>query len=213
MSPFRVKICGLTRPADVRAAQRHGADLIGFIFYRHSPRYVKPGTAASLAREASPVIDRVGVFVDATYDEAMRTAEEVGLHWVQLHRSNSKQLIGRLQKQGLRVIKAFHVRRRSDYTPLYESAADLVMLDNATADRPGGTGQTFDWSVRPPRRIGNLMLAGGINAENVEEGIAEFRPLVIDVNSGVETSPGRKSSRKVKAFMQRCFELRCRSLS
>ncbi len=209
MSSFQVKVCGLTRPADVKAAVRLGADMIGFIFYRRSSRHVNMKTAALLAREVSPVVDRVGVFVGDSYDRIMRVAERVGLQWVQLHRSDSKGLVSRLHRQGLRVTISFHIATREDYAAVYDSSADLVMLDNATANLPGGTGAAFDWSIRPAGHIPNLVLAGGINVDNVAEGVRRFKPLVVDVNSGVESSPGKKSKAKLKAFLRRCYEIRC----
>lgn len=210
MSSFQVKVCGMTRPGDVRAAVRHGADMIGLIFYRRSPRYVTVETAKMLLREVSPVVDRVGVFVGNEYDRIMRVTDRVNLQWVQLHNCDSEQLVSRLQKQGRRVIVSFHIAGRADYSAIYGSPADLVMLDNATAKLPGGTGSAFDWSIKPPRRIPNLVLAGGLNIDNVAEGIRRFSPLLVDVNSGVETSPGRKSARKLKAFLRHCQEIRCR---
>lgn len=213
MIPFQVKVCGLTRPEDVRAAVRHGADMIGFIFYRKSPRYVSMTTAAKLSRETSPITDRVGVFVDCEHDQITKIADRVGLQWVQLHRTGSRELVSKLQDAGLRVIECYHISKRDDYAAVYESAADLVMLDNATVAQPGGTGRTFNWSIKPPRRIPNLMLAGGLNVDNLADGIRRFKPVVVDVNSGVETAPGKKSIRKLKAFMQHCYHMKCEDSS
>ncbi|HUV30445.1 MAG TPA: phosphoribosylanthranilate isomerase [Acidobacteriota bacterium] len=208
MKRFHVKVCGITRAKDAERAAQLGGDMIGFIFFRPSPRYVTPARAHEICSCASPVLDRVGVFVDEDLETILRIARRVRLNIIQLHGKEPVRAVTRLQREGYRVIKAFGIAHARDYERLRASPADLVMLDAAAANLPGGTGRTFDWSVRPRPAIPNLVLAGGITARNVARGVKLFDPTVVDVNSGVESAAGVKSPRKLKEFFDVCNRLR-----
>jgi len=197
MSRVQVKVCGITRLSDARTAVALGADMLGFIFVRRSPRFITVARATTISRDLPPTVDRVGVFVDEDFDKLLRAARRLRLDYVQLHGGETSRYIAQVRRAGFRTIRAFTVRTRSDYGPVMRCRADLVLLDHGA----GGTGETFDWSLRPPRRIPNLILAGGLNSDNIACGIDLFKPLVVDVNSGVESAPGRKSRRKLAAFM------------
>jgi phosphoribosylanthranilate isomerase len=208
MTKFKVKVCGITRPADAQLASRLGADMIGMIFYKKSPRCVTLKQARDIIAVLPPVVDRVGVFVNEDFQKMLRIAGQLRLDYVQLSGDEPARMIAAIRKHGLKVIKSYQVVSASDYDELFRSRADLVMLDNRTESAYGGTGRTFDWGCKPPRLISNLVLAGGITAENVATGVELFRPLVVDVNSGVESSAGIKSADKLKQFFNQCDKLR-----
>ena len=208
MNRFRIKVCGITRTKDAALAASLGADLIGMIFYRKSQRSVTQKAAQEIISALPPTVSRVGVFVDEDISKIIRLADKLRLDYVQLHGREPASHIVKLQREGYRVIKAFAIKTREDYRAVIRSRADLCLLDHQTERLAGGTGETFDWSVRPRRKIGNLVLAGGITVNNVATGVKLFKPLVVDVNSGVETRPGIKSSRRLKAFMAECDRIR-----
>ena len=205
---LKIKVCGLTRPSDAVLAARLGADFAGMIFFRRSPRFVTIGQARKIVKALPPVVNRVGVFVNEDVERILTLAARLRLDWVQLHGDEPARDIVRLQKNNLKVIKAFRISERGDYRPVLSSGADLVLFDNALPDMPGGTGKRFDWTLKPPRRFDNVVLAGGVDVANLSEGIRRFRPLVVDVNSGVETSPGIKSPVKMRAFFKKANGLR-----
>lgn len=208
MNRFRVKVCGMTRPNDAALAARLGADLIGMIFYRKSQRFVSQKAARAIRSALPSVVARVGVFVDEEITSVLRVADKLKLDYVQLHGREPPAHVAKLQREGFRVIKAFAIRTRDDYRTVATSRADLCLLDHRTEKLVGGTGETFDWSIRSKRKIDNLVLAGGIGVDNVARGVELFAPLVVDVNSGVETRPGIKSSKRLRAFMAECDRIR-----
>ncbi len=208
MRKFRVKVCGITRPQDGRLAAELGADMIGLIFYRKSPRFVSQVNAAKILKTLPPIVARVGLFVDESFEIVLKTAERHTLDYIQLHGNENAAYVKRIQKAGFRVIKSFTIGTRADYRAVTISPADICLLDNRTDERPGGTGETFDWSIKPLKKISNLMLAGGVTARNVVDGVKTFNPLIVDVNSGVESNPGIKSAAKLKAFFKECDRIR-----
>lgn len=208
MRRFRVKVCGVTRPQDAMLAAGVGADMIGLIFYRRSPRSVSVAQASRIVRSLPPVVLRVGVFVDESTERMLRIGRHLKLDFIQLHGQESNTVVRRLQREGFRVIKAFPISSVKDYVEVGRSKADLRLLDHRTDYQRGGTGKTFDWSIRPRGKLVNLVLAGGIDVDNVAEGIRLFDPLVVDVNSGVESRPGIKSASKLKAFFAECDRIR-----
>ena len=199
---FKIKVCGMTRPSDALTAVSLGADMIGMIFYRRSPRRVSQATAMKIRKVLPATVQAAGVFVEHDVDRIARTAERLRLDFVQLHGQYTTGDVRRLQSLGLKVIRVHHIGSATDYRAVYRDRADLVLLDNRSDTAVGGTGQRFDWGLKPPRLIANLVLAGGISVDNVEEGVRQFRPLVVDVNSGVENSPGIKSPAKLKRLFR-----------
>ena len=208
MKRFRVKVCGLTRPQDAHLASELGVDMIGLIFYRRSPRFVTRRLAGGIVRTLPPTVARVGVFVDESLEKILLLADRLRLDYIQLHGDEPAGHITGLQKRGYRVIKAFAIQSRKDYQAVEQCRADLRLLDHRTRTMAGGTGQAFDWALRPRRKLKNLVLAGGINTDNVADGVRLFDPLVVDVSSGVESGPGIKSAAKLKAFLAECDRIR-----
>ncbi len=208
MMTFRIKVCGITRPEDARTAAVLGADLIGMIFYRRSPRHVQQHQAQAIIAALPQGVARVGVFVDEPIVSLLKLAQELELDYIQMHGNESDEQIEKVRGEGFEVIKAFRIFGPADWGRLYASRADLVLVDNATAGLSGGTGRTFDWSIESPRPIQNLVLSGGLTVDNIEDGVARFQPVIVDVNSGVETSPGVKSKVKMEEFFKKCDGIR-----
>ncbi len=195
----RIKVCGITREADVEICLRLSIDLIGIIRAPSSPRFVSMSQARTVGAVAQPLLPVVGVYTHLDLDKIRREADRLKLAWVQLHQLPSEAQVKRLQRDGLGVIAAVGP---SDVEAARSRSTDLVLIDNIDGQRYGGTGQTFDWNqVREV--VPNMVLAGGIRAQNVVDGLRRFRPLVVDVNSGVESEPGIKSARKLTRFVER----------
>jgi phosphoribosylanthranilate isomerase len=203
MRRILVKICGITSPGDGRLAAEEGADAVGFVFWSGSPRCVDPTTARAIGAVLPPLIWRVGVFVDAPRDVLALTAETAGLDLLQLHGEEPPEAFAGLSRRALKALRV-----GVDFSPEmarpYEGRAAGLLLDTGRAGEPGGTGRRFDWSRAEGlgERVGFLMLAGGLTPENVAEAIAVVRPHAVDVSSGVESAPGRKDPRRVRAFLE-----------
>ena len=198
-----VKVCGLTEGDNIRAVESLGVDLTGFIFYPRSPRCVR-GVPTYLPARAG----RVGVFVDASFEEILSRRDEFGLEYVQLHGSESPALCRRLRDAGLRVIKAFGVGPDGsglpDASSEYGDACDLFLFDTRTEAR-GGSGKSFDWSVLE-RYAGPVpfLLSGGIGPDSVEElkKIDNKYFIGVDLNSRFESEPGVKDVDLLSVFLQ-----------
>ncbi|MBA2346841.1 MAG: phosphoribosylanthranilate isomerase, partial [Solirubrobacterales bacterium] len=200
----RIKICGLTAPAAAEHAVETGAWAIGMVFWPGSPRAVSIPTAAEIAGPLRRRTELVGLFVDATLDEVVGTAEAVGLTWVQLHGHEGPSFCEAVARRaGVKVIKAARIRARADVQAIDAFRnVDAHLLDHYRAGVPGGTGETFDWELADERRSEvPLVLAGGLTPENVGDGIAATRPWAVDVSSGVERAPGEKDPELVEAFV------------
>jgi phosphoribosylanthranilate isomerase len=205
---FRIKVCGITRLEDATFACSLGADMIGMIFSDKSPRFLSAPAARIIAGAVQNMCIRVGVFVNEEVRRILDTASSVGLDMVQLHGDETESEVKTIRDGGVKVIKAFAISKVTDFESVLKSNADYVMIDNRESARHGGTGRTFDWSIMPPQPVPNLVLAGGINHDNVADGVARFHPAVVDVNSGVETEPGIKSPDRLKQFFEECDRIR-----
>ena len=194
-----IKICGLTTPGDAAACARLGVWGIGLIFAAGSPRRVDVPTAVAVARGVPASVARVGVFVDASSRAMADVAARVGLTHIQIHGDTDPEEVRRMS--GLPVIQGISIDGAAAVARARASAADLVLLDAAVAGLHGGTGTTFDWSLLEEDALGRpFALAGGLRPENVAGAVARLRPVLVDVSSGVETSPGRKDPERVRAF-------------
>ena len=195
----RIKICGLTREADVDAAVAAGADAVGFVFYPPSPRYVTPERAAELARRVPPFVDVVGLFVNATAEEIGATCASVPLNLLQFHGDETPAFCRSFARPWLR---AARVRPGLDLVEFARSYSDArgLLLD-AFVEGYGGGGHVFDWTLIPPGLPGHLVLSGGLHADNVGDAIRRVRPVAVDVSSGVEAGKGIKDHGKIAAFV------------
>jgi phosphoribosylanthranilate isomerase len=193
-----MKFCGITRIDDALAAADAGASAIGFVFAPGSPRVVAPDLARRIARSLPPFVLRVGVFVDRPAAEVRRVAEYVGLDAVQLH---GRETPAEASEAWPRVIKALP----RDAEPQAAAGAwpdeVTLLVDAATGDAPGGTGQLADWPAAAAlARCRRIVLAGGLTADNVGAAIGTVRPYAVDVSSGIEDRPGEKSVARMQAF-------------
>jgi len=188
----RIKICGMTELVRAREAVAAGVDALGFIFAPASPRRVEPELAREIIAALPPFIDAVGVFVNEEAGVIRDIAQYCGLTLLQLHGDEEPDFCRRMP---LRVIKAIRVGEHSSAADLaaYRGCAGAFLLDTFHENMAGGTGRSFDWQIiarlAPPAPV---VLAGGLNPENVEAAIAQVQPFAVDFNSGLETAPGRK---------------------
>lgn len=198
----RVKICGITRPQDARAAVAAGADAIGFVFWKRSPRNIDAARAARISRELPPLIARVGVFVDASPRTVASLVRRVGLDAVQLHGDENPAAY---HACGAAIIKAVSLRSRTDVAKALKYPRGVALLVDAhDVVRRGGTGELANWkSAAQVARRRPVLLAGGLAAGNVGDAIRAVQPWGIDVSSGVETRPGIKNAAKIRALMAR----------
>jgi len=196
----RIKICGITNLEDALVAAALGADALGFIFHRQSPRQVAPEAAREIIRQLPPLVLSVGVFVDEEAASVQDLAGRLGLDWVQLHGAESPEYCRSL---GRRVLKGFSIRDEDSLKvlPAYRGAVQAFLLDTYKRGQTGGTGETFDWHLaRQARQYGSIVLAGGLTPENVAQAIEIAQPQAVDVASGVEAAPGKKEPEKLRAF-------------
>ena len=197
----RIKICGITRYEDAKAAAGLGVDALGFIFYKKSPRYIAPEEAALIIRQLPPFVSRVGVFVDEDLEKVIAIARLTAIDTIQLHGTESPRFCSSLP---LPVVKAFSIEPDSDLSLLEQYHTAGLLLDTWHSGRRGGTGRTFDWSIARAActKFGRVILAGGLNPSNLEEALTTVLPYGIDLNSGVEIRPGIKNPRKVRDAVQ-----------
>jgi len=216
-----IKICGITNLEDGLAAVEAGADALGFVFYKKSPRYVDAEAARAIATKLPKNVEKVGVFVDETWDNIQATVTRAGLTGIQIHASGLRK---EDTKPGAKPssAKRYMVLRVFDFLDgqgRFDGFAmsinntktaptiSAVFLDSGTTRQPGGTGRTFDWEraghvAEVIKRAGvPLVVAGGLTPANVTEAIRTLEPWGVDVSSGVEASPGKKDREKVQAFI------------
>jgi phosphoribosylanthranilate isomerase len=196
----RIKICGITRVQDALAVAAGGADAIGLVFYKPSPRYVSIALAAELARALPPFVTTVGLFVNAAPELVREVLAAVPLDVLQFHGDESPDYCAQFGKPYL---KAIRVKAGVD---LLQCAADFssaqgLLLDAFVEGIPGGTGASFDWALIPKNLTVPVILSGGLDAENVAAAIKQVRPYAVDVSSGVEVSKGIKDATKIAAFI------------
>ncbi|MGH8765572.1 MAG: phosphoribosylanthranilate isomerase [Burkholderiales bacterium] len=195
----RIKICGMTRAEDVRAAAQAGADAIGLVFYPQSPRFLQLDLAKRLRDEVPPFVASVALFVNPSAQQVRAVMQEVGPSMLQFHGEETPEFCSQF---GLPYVKACRVREGVDLLKYLQpfSAAAGWLLDSHVAEY-GGVGESFDWSLVPAEHARPLVLSGGLTRENVREAVRRVRPWAVDVSSGVESSKGIKDAAKVAAFI------------
>lgn len=196
----RVKICGITRESDLLAAVAAGADAVGLVFHRGSPRCVLPEAAAALAAALPPFITPVGLFLDADPVWVREVVKVVRLDLLQFH---GREDADYCRSFGKPYLKAIGVGGCDDLRSLAEAYGDAgaLLLDSHAHGAAGGTGRTFDWEKIPSDLGRPLVLAGGLGPGNVANAVRRVRPYAVDVSSGVEIAPGIKDAGLIEAFM------------
>ena len=197
----KIKICGIKTVTDAIAAMDAGADLIGFNFYPKSPRFVEVG----MCRNIMSVVRQdgraksVGVFVNASVGEILATMETLGLNLAQLHGDETVEMLNQLDGKGFKAFRGIP-ERVAGYV---RSEAPAFLVDASVKGVYGGSGVTADWDgAAELARKYPLLLAGGLTPENVAEAVRRVQPWGVDVASGVESAPGEKDARKMKAFVR-----------
>lgn len=198
----KVKICGITNIEDALAAIEFGADALGFVFYRGSPRHLKIEEAKGIIEKLPPFVTTVGVFVDESIKEMERIADHCGLGIIQLHGNEPPEVCNNLR---CRVIKAFRIRDWDSLEPIIKYRVSAYLLDTYTQDKLGGTGEVFSWDIaREAKKFGRIILSGGLNPNNIEMAIRHVMPYGADVSSGVEIKGNRrkKDHAKMRLFIE-----------
>jgi len=197
----RVKICGITRAQDALAAVEYGADAIGFVFYEPSPRYVTVQRAAAIARQLPPFVTTVALFVNAESASIAQVVDEVGVDLLQFHGQECPDYCARHRRPWVRAVRVKNdtdlLAKQAEY-----AAARGLLLDAYRPGVPGGTGEKFDWGRIPSQLAPCIVLAGGLNPQNVADAVRRVRPYAVDVSGGVEAGRGIKDPDKIKAFIE-----------
>jgi phosphoribosylanthranilate isomerase len=204
----RVKICGITRMEDALAAAAAGADAVGFVFHAPSPRAVTPEAAREMVLAMPPFVSRVGLFVDAAPETVAAILDTVPLDLLQFHGDECPADCDALGRPYLKAVPMAPGTDPVAYMDAYPHAAGFL-LDSHGNGRTGGTGMTFDWD-RIPRDLRHcLVLAGGLNPENVADAVRRVRPWAVDVSTGVEARPGIKDPARMQAFVDEVKRVDC----
>jgi|SaaInlStandDraft_6_1057023.scaffolds.fasta_scaffold23797_2 phosphoribosylanthranilate isomerase len=200
---MKIKICGITSLEDALDAISLGVNAIGFIFYKHSSRYISPEKAEEIVLNLPPFVHTVGVFVNQEKDEVNDIVKRCKLDIVQLHGDESPSFCMDMTR---RVIKAIPVADLDDLNQIikYQGLVSGILLDTKDRDNYGGTGRSFDWGIALKAKEFDmpLILAGGVNISNIQRAIRLINPYGIDISSGVELSPGKKDYNKMKEFLE-----------
>lgn len=208
MTVVRSKICGITRIEDALAVVEAGADAIGLVFYGKSPRAVSVEQAAAILHALPPFVTTVGLFVDMPRDELLQLLQRLPLDLLQFHGDESP---ADCEGYGRPYIKALRVRPGEDVAAAMApyTGARGILLDTFVEGVPGGTGASFDWSLVPEDAAKPIILAGGLDSDNVARAIRRVRPYAVDVSGGVEASKGIKDADKIRAFVRAVRDARC----
>ena len=198
---MRVKICGLTNVADALISCAAGADAIGLVFYAKSSRAVTPEQAVEIVRHLPPFVQSVGLFVNESVETVQSVLNVVKMDLLQFHGDEDSDYCASFSRP---YIKAIRMKPGIDLLAVMASypGARGFLLDTYTPGIPGGTGESFNWNEFPDYSDKPVILAGGLNADNVASAIAQCQPYAVDVSGGVEASPGLKSKDKVSAFIR-----------
>lgn len=197
----RVKICGITREEDALAAVAAGADAIGLVFYPPSPRHVSLEQAAAITRRLPPFVTVVGLFVNADAETIAASTRAGRVSLIQFHGQECPDYCA---EHGLPWMKAIRMKDDLDLDKAAtdHAGASALLLDAYRPGVPGGTGKTFDWGRIPARLADRIVLAGGLNPDNIAEAVRTVRPYGVDVSGGVEAQPGIKDHTRIAQFMR-----------
>ena len=201
----RIKICGITSELDALRAAKAGAWAVGFIFYKKSPRYISPFKAKKIIDALPPFITPVGVFVNHNAGAMRDIINHCGLRVVQLHGDEDHHFAHRLKRYNVKIIKVFRVGDNFDPKIVEAFKVDAFLFDTYDQYNYGGTGKTFNWNLLKDLKTASevpIILSGGLNLQNVIEPVNVLKPYAVDVNSGVEESPGKKDAKKMKDFIE-----------
>ena len=199
----QIKICGLTRPDEAIGCAQAGADAIGLVFYQKSPRYVTRDQAKKIINQLPANIKSVGVFVNETFSYIMQRIEHCSLNAVQLHGNEKPEFARRLARENITVIKVLFDNKAPYLKDAGQYEADAFLVECGKGILPGGNAMAWNWANA--KLLGErypIILAGGLDPDNVKTAFSACLPDAFDISSGVERSPGRKDLSKVRAFIR-----------
>ncbi|MFA5287603.1 MAG: phosphoribosylanthranilate isomerase [Candidatus Omnitrophota bacterium] len=198
----KVKICGITNLEDALAAFISGADAIGFVFYKKSPRYIDPLKARNISRILPKKIKKVGVFVNEKESKIKSISKMCALDMLQFHGSESPEFCSKFK--GYKIIKAFRVKDKLELSELKKYKIFAYLFDTFSKYSDGGTGKKFNWNFLPEKgRIEHpVFLSGGLNTRNIKSALKQVNPGWVDISSAVEERPGKKGHRKMRSFIR-----------
>lgn len=200
----RIKICGITREPDALAAVAAGADAVGLVFHPPSPRHLDPARAQTISAVIPPFVQRVGLFMNPEPSLVRHILETVDLDLLQFHGDEPADFCTAWGRAYIKAVPMGNGAEPLTYMRGHPQARGFL-LDSHAPGGPGGTGRTFDWSRTPTDAERPLILAGGLNPENVGEAVRRTRPYAVDVSSGVESAPGVKDPARIQAFCERAM--------
>jgi len=206
---IQIKICGLTNIEQALKCAELGANAIGCVFYPKSPRNLSEDQAREICKALPSHIKTVGVFVNETFETIMQRVDHCHLSAVQLHGTESPELISRLRKESLTVIKGLYIEKSPSLEDAPKFDASAFLIECGKGKLPGGNAMAWNWG--DAKEFGKkypFILAGGLTPENVYQAIIESEPDAVDVSSGVEASPGQKDIAKVEAFINEVSKCR-----
>lgn len=195
-----IKICGITNIEDAMLAAKLGASALGFIF-APSKRQITPKDAADIISQLPQDIEKIGVFVNEKKENIIKISEQCGLTCVQLHGNESPQLCLEIG-QYFKVIKAVKIDKTGQTKTNQDYPVWKILLDTYMPYVEGGSGQSFNWVILNEFDLDEVIVAGGLNPNNIYELLSQFKPFGIDLSSGIEASPGKKDEKKLKRFFQ-----------
>lgn len=185
---------------DALAAADYGADALGFVFFKESPRYISPETAREITSYLPSFVTTVGVFVNEEEQTIKEILTYAGIDVLQLHGDEPPEMC----RTWHRVIRALRVKDLTDLKPLANCRVSAFLLDTYSAEQFGGTGQIFNWDIAvEAKRFGHIILSGGLNPDNIEKAVKWVRPYAVDVSSGIEAAKGKKDLKKMRLFIER----------
>jgi phosphoribosylanthranilate isomerase len=193
----RIKICGITNLEDALCAIKNGADALGFVFYEKSPRYITPKKALEIVKQLPPFVEKVGLFVNSTCFEINSTCKKAHMSLAQIHFEAEDVLFEGLEYPYLKVTRATSKEDIEQYSDEYR-------IVDAFVESYGGEGKRVDMSWFEDVDCSKIILAGGLNAQNIEE-LKHFNFYGFDLSSGVEKEKGKKDCKKIEEFMQKVF--------
>ena len=203
----KIKICGITNKRDAIDASSLGVDMIGFVFYKKSKRYVEPKIVRDIVNELPPFMSKVGVFVNEDKDKVRRIAGECSLDVLQFHADETPDYCAGFE-DSYKVIKAFRIKDKDSLKGVNDYDVNFYMLDAYSSKDLGGTGESFDWKIAENFEfLKPVILSGGLTPDNVSSAIRMISPYGVDVSSGIEDSPGRKNLDLMKKFIEKVRRL------
>ncbi len=201
----RIKICGITNIDDAMVCIDNGADALGFVFCKASPRNIEPEQAQFIIEQLPPFVTTVALFMDAGSDEVRQVLSRVQLMSLQFHGQESEDFCQQFSMPYIKAVAMGSVQNLTEQAQKYASTQALL-LDSNELGKMGGSGKTFDWNRKIQQIDKPLVLAGGLSADNVAQAIKKFRPYAVDVSSGVEKSKGIKDHQLVKQFIKQVLQ-------